>query len=114
MNRRFLIAVLASALIASPVFASGPEDKPASAAQPDSKPMISLKANMGGRNMELDVEKTQEGVTVKGTMDEQSVTATGKRQEDGSVHVEVQRDKDTMVEMTINPEALEGVGKETK
>lgn len=114
MNRRFFCAALALALIAAPVYASGPEDNSPQAAQSDSKPVLSLKANMGGRNMELDVEQTKDGVAVKGTMDDKSVTATGTRQEDGTVRVEVQKDKDTMLEMTINPKAMQGMGTETK
>ena len=56
--------------------------------------------------MELDVEQTKEGVEVKGTLDEQTVSATGSRQEDGSLRVEVKKDEKTMLDMTINPEAM--------
>lgn len=114
MFRRLLIAASLAAFIAAPVLARAADEKGPEAPQGESKPVISLKANMGGRNMELDVEQTDDGVAVKGTMDEKSVTATGKRQEDGSVKVEVHKDEETMVEMTINPDAVKGVGETSK
>ena len=68
--------------------------------------VISLKANMGGHHLEVEVEQTDDGVTVKGALDEKTIEANGTRQADGTVRVEVNSDKETMLEMTINPEAL--------
>ncbi len=56
--------------------------------------------------MEVEVEQTDDGVTVKGALDEKTIEASGTRQADGTVRVEVTSDKETMLEMTINPEAL--------
>lgn len=114
MFRRLIIAALLTAFIAVPILAQAADEKGQPAPQGETKPVISLKANMGGSNMELNVEQTDDGVAVKGTMDEKSVTATGKRQEDGSVKVEVHKDEETMVEMTINPDAIRGVGETSK
>jgi hypothetical protein len=114
MYRGVLVAGLIIALVALPALGLRAEEKQATSNAEGSKPVISIKANMGGRNVELDVEQTKDGVEVTGTMDNQSVTATGTRQEDGSVRVEVQKDEDTMVEMTINPDAVKGMGSESQ
>lgn len=109
MKRGAIITGLIIALVALPALALRAEEKESPPETEGSKPAISLKANMGGRNVELDVSQTEEGVKVSGKMDEKTVTATGKRQEDGSVRVEVQKDEDTMLEMTINPDAVRGM-----
>lgn len=107
MTRRVTIAglLLVVAALAGGTVAATEEKTPPT---PDeaSSTVLSLKANMGGHHMEVEVEQTDDGVTVKGTLDEKTIEANGTRQADGTVRVEVTLDKETMLEMTINPEAL--------
>jgi hypothetical protein len=106
MKSWVLIAGLLVALITVSATAAAAEEQPSSKPPKASSPIISLKANMGGQNMEVEVEQTDNGMEVRGTFNEQTVSATSTRQPDGTVHVEVTKDEGTMVEMTINPEAL--------
>lgn len=106
MRHALLIAGLVIGLAAAPALGLAADEKEPAAKPETSKPAVSLKANMGGRNMEVEVHQTKEGLSVKGTMDDQVVEATGTRQEDGTLKVEVNKDKETMLEVTINPEAV--------
>lgn len=106
MRHKLIIAGLVLALAAAPALGLAGEEKEPAAKPESSKPAVSLKANMGGRNLEVEVQQTEEGLSAKGTMDDQVVEATGTRQEDGTLKVEVSKDKETMLEVTINPEAV--------
>jgi len=92
MTRWILIAGLLVALITVSATVAAPEEHPSPKPPKASSPIISLKANMGGQKMDMEVEQT--------------VSATGTRHPDGTVRVEVTRDEETMMEITINPEAL--------
>lgn len=106
MTRWILIAGLLVALITVSATVAAPEEHPSPKPPKASSPIISLKANMGGQKMDMEVEQTDDGMAVRGTLNEQTVSATGTRQPDGTVRVEVTRDEETMMEITINPEAL--------
>ncbi|MFQ5893213.1 MAG: hypothetical protein ACE5H5_02765 [Nitrospinota bacterium] len=106
MMRWIPIAGLLLALTAVAALAGAPEEKAPATPPEATSPILSLKANMGGQKMEMEVDQSEDGLTVKGTLDEQTITAHGKRQPDGTVRVEVISDDETMLEMTINPKAL--------
>ncbi len=107
MTRWILIAGLLVALSTVAATAAAPEEhSPTKPPPKSSSPIISLKANMGGQNMEVEVEQTDDGMSVRGNLNEQTISATSTRQPDGTFRVEVTRDEETMMEITINPEAL--------
>lgn len=106
MTRWILTAGLLVALITVAATAAAPEEHPSSKPPKASNPIISLKANMGGQNMEMEVEQTDDGMSVRGNLNEQTISATSTRHPDGTFRVEVTRDEETVIEMTINPEAL--------
>ena len=107
MTRRVTIAgllLVVAALGGGTVAAT--EEKTPPTPHEASSTVLYLKANMGGHHMEVEIEQTDDGVTVKGALDEKTIEAYGTRQADGTVRVEVTSDKETILEMTINPEAL--------
>ncbi len=107
MTRLVITSGLIVALITLAAPVASAEEHPSSKAPPKaSGPVISLKANIGGQNMEVEVGQTDDGMEVSGTINDQTVSAKGDRQPDGTVRVEVTKDEGTIVEMTINPDAL--------
>ncbi|MEE8209181.1 MAG: hypothetical protein V3R38_00370, partial [bacterium] len=95
MTRWILIAGLLVALSTVAATAAAPEEhSPTKPPPKSSSPIISLKVNMGGQNMEVEVEQTDDGMSVRGNLNEQTISATSTRQPDGTFRVEVTRDEE--------------------
>jgi ribosomal protein L31E len=97
----WIVAIALVGLLASGI--SLAEERPSPSG---SEPVLSLKAKVGQKELELQVEKTQTGVALQGKLDEEAIRAEGTQGPDGKIHVEVTKDEETVLEVTLNPEAL--------